>query len=171
MDLNQWIKRPYTIKPLSGPVDYVAAAIASCGVGFFPTASGTFASLCAVIAWLPLSQCTLPHRIEAILIASILGVWASGRTEKNWGHDPSQTVIDEVAGQWITLLLVPRHPVLFAAGFLLFRLFDITKPPPIRRLEKLSGGLGIMADDWLAGLFGAVILALFQWFGVFSWNW
>jgi len=168
--MKNWIKRPYRVAPLQGGWDYIAAVVSSCGVGFAPTASGTFASLCAVIAWLPMSQWSLTFRLEAIVIASIAGVWASGRMERCWGQDPSQVVIDEVAGQWITLLLIPRVPIWFAAAFFLFRLFDILKPYPIRQLEKLHGGWGIMADDWMAGVFGGIILAVLQLFGVMKWN-
>ncbi|MDK9699808.1 MAG: phosphatidylglycerophosphatase A [bacterium] len=162
------IKRPNQIAPLSGPLDYIAAAIASCGVGFIPVSSGTFASLVATAAWISLSQLSWITQLEIILLVTILGTWASHRMERCWGHDPSQVVIDEVAGQWIALLTVPTNPIYFAVGFLLFRIFDILKPPPIRQAERQPGGIGIMLDDIIAGF--AVLLALlpFQLLGVIS---
>jgi phosphatidylglycerophosphatase A len=122
--------------------------------------------------------------ILLVLLLSFVGVWSAGRTAKYAGiEDPPFVVIDEVAGQHITLIL-PLIPVampqlathmdfstyaIFSAlsllnwkyllaGFVLFRLFDIWKPYPIRSLEKLPGGWGIMADDWLAGVYAAILL-------------
>ena len=90
------------------------------------------------------------------------GVWAASIVERSSGReDPSIVVIDEVAGQWITLAGVASFSWKgWLAAFLLFRLFDILKPPPIRKLEKMHGGLGIMADDILAGVYGALVLYL-----------
>jgi phosphatidylglycerophosphatase A len=130
--------------------------------------------------------------ILLVLLLSFIGVWAAGKVEKFSGvTDPQFVVIDEVAGQHITLIL-PLIPVamphlaahmdfsdyaIYAAlsllnwkyllaGFVLFRLFDIWKPFPIRKLEKLHGGWGIMADDWLAGVYAAILLKValhFSW--------
>jgi phosphatidylglycerophosphatase A len=122
--------------------------------------------------------------ILLVLFLSFIGVWSAGKTAAFTGtKDPQHVVIDEVAGQHITLIL-PLIPIampnlaahmdfstyaIFSAlsllnwryllaGFLLFRIFDIWKPYPIRRLEKLRGGWGIMADDWLAGVYAAILL-------------
>ena len=156
------IKRPTQIAPLSGIVDYIAAAISSCGVGFAPFSSGTFASLVATAAWISLSQAGWITQLEIILLVTILGTWSSQRMVRCWGEDPSQVVIDEVAGQWIALLTIPTTPIYFAVGFLLFRLFDIIKPPPIRQAEKIPGGVGIMLDDLLAGIAVLLVLLPFQ---------
>lgn len=131
-----------------------------------------------------------------VLFLSLVGVWASGRTAGFAGiKDPQYVVIDEVAGQHITLIL-PLIPVamphlaaqmdfsqyaIYAAlsllnwkyllaGFILFRIFDIWKPFPIRNLEKMPGGWGIMADDWLAGVFAAILLKVALHFSLFSWQ-
>lgn len=87
-------------------------------------------------------------------------VWAASRTALESGKkDPGKVVVDEVLGQWVTLIGATAYtPVSFAAGFVLFRLFDIWKPGPIRRLEQLPSGYGIVADDLGAGLLGALIL-------------
>jgi phosphatidylglycerophosphatase A len=100
-----------------------------------------------------------------VVIAAItyLGIWAATRTEKITGRkDPGIVVVDEVAGQLITFLFLPwDSPAwLLVVGFFLFRLFDIWKPYPIRRLESLESGLGIMADDVLAGIYAATLLSL-----------
>lgn len=97
-----------------------------------------------------------------IIVISLTGTWAATRAEKLLGRkDPGAVVIDEVAGQLITFLFVPPGKWLWiiVVGFLAFRLFDIWKPYPIRRLESLGGGLGIMADDVLAGIYAAMLLS------------
>jgi phosphatidylglycerophosphatase A len=132
--------------------------------------------------------------IVLVLFLALVGVWSAGRAAAYAGvHDPQHVVIDEVAGQHITLLL-PLIPIavpdlaarmdfstyaIFSAlsmlnwkyllaGFVLFRLFDIWKPYPIRNLEKLPGGWGVMADDWLAGVYAAILLKVALHFGLFS---
>ena len=92
----------------------------------------------------------------------LLGAWSSTVAEQYWGEDPSRVVIDEVVGQWIALLAVPAvfswwHVL---AAFILFRFFDIVKPLGVRQMENFKSGWGIMADDILAGIYGAIILYL-----------
>jgi phosphatidylglycerophosphatase A len=134
------------------------------GVGYLRPAPGTWGSLAAMpfgVAGLMLYG---PWAVLAASIAAFLiGIWASDRYSKNiGGKDPSEVVLDEVAGQWLALAFV--QPVLWQviAAFVLFRLFDVTKPWLIRRLEQLPGGLGIMADDMLAGLVAGVLIFLFR---------
>jgi phosphatidylglycerophosphatase A len=146
----------------SGPrgiLDYAAVAVATgMGAGFAPKAPGTAGSLVGVAAVLVLHGLNagswIPHAIVFCLGA---GTWAAGRVEGFWGHDAQRIVVDEVAGQMIALsLLAGRHSLSFFpifAGFVLFRIFDISKPFPLRRLERLRGGLGVMADDVGAGLY------------------
>ena len=98
-----------------------------------------------------------------ILLVALAGTWAATRAEKLLGKkDPGAVVVDEVAGQLITFLFVPwlAGPWTVFAGFLAFRVFDIWKPYPVRRLEGLGGGLGIMADDMLAGFYAAAAMSL-----------
>src|SRR5256885_15381383 len=98
-----------------------------------------------------------------IIIISLAGIWAATRAESLFGRkDPGAVVVDEVAGQLITFLFIPFQSPLWviATGFFIFRAFDIVKPYPVRRLESLASGLGIMADDVLAGLYAATIMAL-----------
>jgi phosphatidylglycerophosphatase A len=131
-------------------------------VGYIPLAPGTFASAAAFIIYFPLN--TLNHwsfYLGAVILVTLAGVWASGRAEKISGiSDPSFVVIDEVAGQLITLFLLPFSWKILIAGFFLFRLFDIIKPYPGRRLEQLHGGWGIMLDDVLAGVYANILLQL-----------
>jgi len=130
-----------------------------------PTAPGTVASLLALIlAWgLASVHGQLLVAIGAIA-ATAVGFWAAELYARRRGSkDPSECVIDEVAGQLIACTFAPRTFVFFGLAFLLFRLFDIVKPWPIGAAERLPGGLGIMADDVVAGaLAGIIILALLQ---------
>ncbi|MBN4047795.1 phosphatidylglycerophosphatase A [Oceanicaulis sp. AH-315-P02] len=132
------------------------------GTGYLRPAPGTWGSLAA----LPLGVWVLVVSDWYVLLALtivifFIGIWASDRYSKITGNkDPSEVVIDEVAGQWLALVFV--QPVLWQvlAAFVLFRLFDITKPWLIGRLEKLPGGLGIMSDDMLAGLVAGILIFL-----------
>jgi phosphatidylglycerophosphatase A len=167
--------------------DYVALAIATCGVGYFPIAPGTMGSLVGVgiyfllaegtlRLWFALGGSTFKWDLWAssflllwslpffTIVLSLVGIWAASRAERLMGRkDPSQVVIDEVAGQLVTFLFVPAmylHPLGILIGFILFRAFDIIKPYPIRRIEGLHGGLGIVGDDIVAGLYAGAVLAL-----------
>lgn len=123
-------------------------------------APGTVASaLTAALLWLlPLSAAS--HLgLLAVLVA--VGTWAAHRAETVLGRkDPGPIVIDEVAGMTLAVLAMPLTPAVLGAGLLLFRLFDITKPPPAGAAERLPGGLGVMADDLVAGVYALGVLAM-----------
>ena len=154
--------------------DRLALAISTCGVGLIPFAPGTFGSLVGVTIFygLFLACKSSPQYFQVVviiasLIVTALGIWASNYGEKIFGEkDAQRIVVDEVAGQVISYILVApmmiaqlsKPTIIIIAGFLLFRTFDIWKPYPIRQLEKLGGGLGVMADDVLAGIYAAVVL-------------
>ena len=139
------------------------------GVGHFPYGPGTMGALLAILIWYPIT--TMANHttwflitLALILAFTLLGAWSSTVAERYWGEDPSRVVIDEVVGQWITLLAVPAvfswwHVL---AAFVLFRFFDIVKPLGVRKMEQFKGGWGIMADDILAGCYGAILLFLFS---------
>jgi phosphatidylglycerophosphatase A len=133
------------------------------GSGLAPMAPGTWGSLAALpFAWV-LSACGGTSLLAAAtVLIFFVGWWASSRvTAATGASDPGYIVVDEVAGQWLTLLAAPPEPLSYLAGFLLFRLFDITKPWPIRWADRnIPGGLGIMVDDILAGVFSLVILMI-----------
>jgi len=148
--------------------DWLAIAIATAGgAGFLPKAPGTAGAIVGVFIYVLMEAlhggAYYPH---AIIFFFIVGIWASSRVEHLWGHDAQRIVIDEVVGQMITFgAAAGRYQLTgfyILLGFGLFRLFDITKPFPIRRLERLKGGLGVIADDVGAGLYALAILTLFR---------
>lgn len=139
------------------------------GMGFSPVAPGTMGALLAVFVWFGLAHLLsamwlLWLTVVLILLFTVAGIWAADRLEASWGEDPSRVVVDEMVGVWITLLAVPAGHVWYTLGaFLLFRLFDILKPLGIRRMENLRGGVGVMMDDVLAGIYGFVVLIAVRW--------
>jgi phosphatidylglycerophosphatase A len=162
-------------------LDKVAVIIATgLGAGYAPIAPGTFGSIVGLVIAGGLIY-VLKHRPDVLYatlivvsaVVALAGIWAATRAERIFGKkDPGAIVIDEVCGQMITFVCVPgfyRHPVtpgllqplllILFAGFLLFRAFDIFKPYPIRRLESFGSGLGVMADDVLAGIYASVLLS------------
>lgn len=131
------------------------------GAGYAPVAPGTAGSLAAAaIAYLLRGHTAPWHFAVFAAILVIPAIWAAGETARIVGRkDPGIVVIDEVIGQWITLAGASSLGWKSClAGFALFRLFDIWKPAPVRQLEALPGGIGINADDAMAGVYGAVIL-------------
>lgn len=161
--------------------DYLSLAVSTFGVGYLPFAPGTYGSAVGVVIYLLTAGLETNfsanfgatdarttawiHAFNAIifLLFCFLGIWASSRAAILFQtKDPQKVVVDEVIGQLIVFLFIPfdTHWYFVLAGFLLFRLFDIWKPYPIRSLENLSGGLGICADDILAGVYGGVCLSI-----------
>jgi phosphatidylglycerophosphatase A len=128
------------------------------GVGYAPLAPGTFGSAVGLVVWwlLPSSPVAQAAAIVAIFVA---GSWGGSVAERHFGRtDPGQVVIDEVMGMLITLFLNPVGWTGAIAGFFLFRLFDVIKPYPANRLEKLHGGIGVMADDAMAAVYANLVL-------------
>jgi phosphatidylglycerophosphatase A len=141
------------------------------GSGFSPLAPGTAGALLASVIWIAL-YLLLPFATVVWLTAALVvvftfaGIWAADRLEPFWGEDPSRVVVDEMVGVWIPLLMVPDndHWLWYVvAAFVLFRFFDILKPLGIRRMESLRGGVGVMMDDILAGIYSLIILAAARW--------
>jgi len=133
------------------------------GSGLIPFAPGTWGTLAALpFGWWLYSAGGAPALLLGACVALVAGVWASNRYMAQTGrHDPGAVVIDEVAGVWITLAALPVGAAWYfwAIAFVLFRFFDILKPWPIRSLDRnVGGGWGVMLDDIVAGLFGAVVL-------------
>jgi phosphatidylglycerophosphatase A len=151
------------------PAGELATAVATWfGCGYAPLAPGTVGSLAAialaVAAHLVLAAGSM-HFLGAAVILFPPAVWAAGRFAQSIGKkDPGLVVVDEVVGQWITLAGATQlNWKSWTLAFLLFRALDIAKPPPVRQLERLSGGAGIVADDAMAGVYGALVLYLVGW--------
>jgi len=157
------LSKPNHESPRPGPFHpHVLISTWFCS-GLLPKAPGTWGSLAALpFAWFIVSQWGYTGLAIGVVLVFILGWWSSSAYVMLTGsEDPGEVVIDEVAGQWIVLLAAPLDPIAYAGAFLLFRLFDILKPWPVSFADKsIKGGLGIMLDDVLAGIYGAAILAL-----------
>ncbi|MHB8171638.1 MAG: phosphatidylglycerophosphatase A family protein [Thermincolia bacterium] len=127
------------------------------GLGYSPVASGTVGSLLGIpLVWL------YPNSLVMALFLIILGVWSSSQGEKLFGEkDSSKIVIDEVVGYYLAMWALPLTWPFFLSAFLLFRILDVIKPGPIRRLQELKGGWGVMADDLAAGILTNIILRVF----------
>lgn len=141
------------------PVHFAAFGF---GSGAAPVAPGTFGTALAVLIYLILPSMTWPVYVLFLLLSFALGVWLCGKTARDIGvHDHGGIVWDEFVGYWITMFLAPTGWLWVLIGFVLFRIFDIVKPWPIRWLDKnVSGGFGVMIDDVLAGLMAFVCLQL-----------
>lgn len=170
--------------------DYLALAVTTVGVGYLPLAPGTWGSLVAVGFYVLLAAGFGTYRyapsvaepqflvaaihaviLIAFLLFMLLGVWAAGRSTELLGNsDPPEAVVDEVIGQLIVFLFIPFTTSwwMIGAGFILFRLFDIWKPYPIDSLQVLPGGIGVCADDMLAGVYGGVCLSVLYAFSLWK---
>ena len=149
----------------------LALSIATLGpIGTALPAPGTFGSLTALISGYFILSAGWIYMAIATFIALFVGIWAASVYEAVSGKkDASEVVIDEVAGQWSVLLITPLSPIGFLAAFIFFRLFDITKPFPVNKAEAIPGGMGVMADDMVAGLLaGACMIILLQ-YGLLEW--
>ena len=138
------------------------------GCGYAPVAPGTAGSLAGLAIAILLHEAAGFGQWQFALLATIgfaPAVWSATQVARGLKvEDPGIVVIDEVLGQWVTL--AGAHPLnwkSYAAAFVLFRLFDIWKPPPVRQLERLPEGLGIVADDIMAGCYGALVLFVAGW--------
>jgi phosphatidylglycerophosphatase A len=151
--------------------DYLALAIATCGVGYLPLAPGTFGSIVGVAIFLLLPPIAIPITILAV---TFVGIWAGTRTEElSKRKDPGKIVVDEVAGQLIALfplVFVKWSMIMVMVSFILFRFFDIVKPYPANRLQELKGGAGVMCDDLVAGVYAAIIVGVLV-YGTQRVNW
>lgn len=162
------------------------------GVGFWPWGPGTAGALLATALWFVVSMfCAQQSFVVAItlvliLVFQCLGIWSANKLEACWGEDPKRVVVDEMVGVWIALLAVPttidavpatidavhttiepnalsHSTVAYAvAAFVLFRFFDIVKPFGVRHMEKMGGGVGVMMDDVLAGMYSFFVLYVVQ---------
>jgi len=153
---------------LATPAGWLACGF---GSGLAPRAQGTFGSLAALLPWLLLRHLSWPWYVLVLLLGFGVGVWASNVASRALGVADHRSIVwDEFIGQWIALIPLllpafqPTSPATWwsvAAGFVLFRLFDVWKPWPIGWLDRrVKGGLGVMVDDVIAGVFAAVVLGI-----------
>lgn len=178
------MKQKIESRKSQGIADYLSLAVSTFGVGYLPLAPGTWGSVVGVIIYLfaaafesnyaasliasghpagKVSAAFLAFNTVIFLLFCLFGLWASGRSCELFGDkDPTQAVVDEVIGQLIVFFFVPfgiSWPFILA-GFVLFRTFDIWKPYPIDQLQNLPDGLGVCADDFLAGIYAGACLAI-----------
>jgi len=143
----------------------------SFGAGYSPFAPGTAGAIVGcVLLWL-LQKYQLIDTFNApvpfialITIITLIGVFVTNQLEEEWGKDPSKVVIDETIGLWISMVLIPFSWLNLLLAFILFRFFDIAKPLGIRKMESLKGGIGVMADDVLAGIYANIVLQVIIYF-------
>ena len=128
--------------------------------GYSPLISGTVGSLAALIIYLIPGFEQLFIIIPATMIFMVYGIYLGNKFEAEYGKDPAQCTVDEVVGMWISLVALPKTVGIVAAAFFLWRILDIIKLPPARILERLKGGLGIMIDDVISGIYTLIIMHL-----------
>lgn len=145
------------------PIHFLAFGL---GSGAAPWAPGTFGTLAAVIPYFWFQQLSLPWYLVMLAVTTVIGIWLCDRTSKDIGvKDHGGIVWDEFVGFWVTMTLAPAGILWIVYGFVLFRIFDILKPWPIKWADqKVSGGLGVMLDDIIAGVMAAAILQITAYF-------
>lgn len=157
-------------QPLAGRGAWLIATFF--GAGRLPLAPGTWGSAATVLIWFVLTRWIRPgwqpgFALGLATLATVVGIPAATRVAREAGiKDPQFVVIDEVVGQFITLIAVPVSWKTLLLGFILFRVLDTTKPPPVRQLERLPEGTGIVLDDIGAGLYALLIMQLILHYGV-----
>jgi phosphatidylglycerophosphatase A len=160
-------------QPVPAPL-WATAVATFFWVGRLRPGPGTWGSLAAVLIWRGVTHAIPPQAQVSVLAvlalaATAIGIPAATQVANASGiKDPQFVVVDEVAGQWIALLFAPVSWKTLLAGFILFRGFDVVKPPPVRQLEKLPAGTGIVLDDLAAGGYALIVMQLLLHFGLLS---
>jgi len=140
------------------PVHFLALGF---GSGYVPKLPGTAGTLIGVLIYYPLHNVSHWLYLGLLTALAIIGIWICGKTAADLGvHDHSAIVWDEIIGYLVTMIMAPVGWMWMVLGFILFRLFDIWKPWPISWADRLAGGVGIMLDDIIAGIFGLIILQI-----------
>jgi phosphatidylglycerophosphatase A len=162
------------VTPVSSAPLWATLVATFFGIGRLRPGPGTWGSAGAVLIWAVVWR-WIPAQAHWVvlaglaLLAIVVGIPAATRFARAWQRkDPQSVVIDEVAGQWITLLFAPISWKTLLLGFILFRAFDILKPPPVRQLERLPEGTGIVVDDVAAGLYALLVMQLVLHFRLLS---
>src|SRR4030042_1106891 len=140
---------------------FVLLSATGLGAGFSPIVPGTMGTLLAIPFYYFVSPIPSPLYELTLVAFFFFSSWISDQAERYWGKkDDRRIVIDEVMGFLATMLWIPRSPLFIVAGFILFRFFDILKPFPLRRLERVRSGFGVVLDDVLAGVYSNIALHL-----------
>jgi len=133
------------------------------GVGCSPVVPGTMGTLLAIPIFLLVSSIPSPVYEWTIIAFFFLACWVSDKAQSHWGKkDDQRIVIDEIMGFFATMMWLPKTALFITLGFVLFRIFDILKPPPVRRLEQMRGGYGVVLDDVMAGIYANIVLQLIR---------
>ena len=171
--MNADVASSETTRSVTAPL-WASAIATFFGIGRLKPGPGTWASAVAALIWFAISRQIATNFQNLVLGALIViviavGIPAATAIARTSGlKDPQIVDIDEVAGQWIALLLTPVTWKTLLVGFILFRGFDILKPPPVRQLERLPEGTGIVVDDIAAGLYSLLVMQLLLHFGLLS---
>jgi phosphatidylglycerophosphatase A len=140
---------------------FILLSATGLGVGFSPIVPGTMGTLVAIPFYYFVSSIPSPLYELTLVAFFFFSSWISNQAERYWGKkDDRKIVIDEIMGFLVTMLWIPRSPLFIVAGFFFFRFFDILKPFPIRRLEQVRSGFGVVLDDVLAGIYSNIALHL-----------
>ncbi len=143
--------KPVTSRPFS-------VVIASFfGVGYLPAAPGTWGSLAAIVIAYFFFPVKIPELLLVAFTVTLIGIYASYRAEDVYGKDGAEIVIDEAAGIFVSIIAIPKSIETYTMAFILFRFFDIVKPFPARRSERIPYGVGVMADDVIAGIYAGLL--------------
>ncbi|MBE2281034.1 MAG: phosphatidylglycerophosphatase A [Ignavibacteriaceae bacterium] len=126
--------------------------------GYIPVASGTFASLAALLIYLIPGFENFFVIIPAIVISILFGIKIGDKFEVKFGKDPSEYTLDEFIGMWIALIGAPKSLVVLVIAFVIWRVLDIIKPSPAREAEQIKGGKGVIADDIISGIYTLIIM-------------
>jgi phosphatidylglycerophosphatase A len=133
------------------------------GVGYVPRVPGTMGTLLAIPIFLLLSSIPSPVYEWTIIAFFFLACWVSDKAQNHWAkRDDQRIVIDEIVGFFTAMMWLPRTALFITLGFVLFRFFDIAKPPPVRRLEQMRGGYGVVLDDVMAGVYANIVLQVIR---------
>ena len=179
------VKKNVKWEKVRGPKAYFAVMIGTAfGAGLLPVAPGTYGTLAAIPLAYFTSDWEFSTKAALWLTLTALGTWAAKFFDQTFGSKDNQSIVmDEVVGYWLTAWTAGRNFWMILTAFFLFRLFDITKPPPVRQIDRWSklkasesnseraawwGGFGVMADDIFAGLIGLAVMVLLQNYGVFG---
>ncbi len=131
------------------------------GSGLSPAAPGTIGSLIGLLIYFIPGFEKIYIIVPAIVVFFAWGTYSSGKMEKEYGHDPSRVVIDEIVAMWVSLVFIPKRLFLIAIAFMIFRMLDIFKPFPANYFDKKTGGLWIMLDDFVCGVFTNIALQIY----------